>query len=114
MYLPVHLHHNLISHSHIHSSNLYEYHQIRGVSSIQGCSARAVYIWRAPNIVDDARNPSPIVHPSLDYQQCTTTAFNLSDAANGANPKPLTAVEVAETRDLCKNMHFDAVSNRVR
>jgi hypothetical protein len=80
--------------------------QVRGVKSVSGCSARAVYIWRAPNLIDDATSNWEILSYGTEYNQCVKEASNSTLHPHLDN---MSVIDIAELKQLCKEIKFDAV-----
>jgi hypothetical protein len=80
--------------------------QVRGVKSVSGCSARAVYIWRAPNLIDDANVPWEITSSAIDYANCMKESGNKTAYPHLDN---MSVIDIAELKQLCKEIKFDAV-----
>lgn len=80
--------------------------QIRGVKSVPGCSSRAVYIWRTPNVVDESNSVWDSSSHGSTYAQCIREAMNATLYPSLAH---MTIVDIAELKQICREIRFDGV-----
>lgn len=85
-----------------------------------GCSARSVFIWRMPNLIDDDSMPSSTYGHGHDYVACVQEALNRTSPFHDHNIHGLgpdgkfTKTEIAEIEFLCHHSTFSKVSPPAR